>query len=846
MKKLFLLFLAAALIFALVSCGDTCTEHKDLDKDGKCDVCSTPVEPEKCEKCVDADENGECDECGSPVEIKKGPLVLIEDSEAKFQLVISKTSGTKISKAADDFVKDMKKLGVEITLVKDESEENIKDCEIILGDVDSRGAKYNFDEHTLGIKGEVITRIDNKIIITAGSTNAIVELFEDFCKDVIGLKSGAKKSDVANVEFKSKQEVLKIQNDYRITAIKVGEDEITGYTIAADLNDQTYLDAARTLQTTLYERAGYWLEIVALEEATEKSIVIQHVDKGASGPAGAKGFLIKTVDGQIQILCAYDNALLKSVNALISEIVITQGEYVFENNAKIMEKEVSVVYYKDYPNIKGDGSTNDYEAIKEVHDYANISGQKVVAEDGKEYYIDKLNGLSIQIKTDVDFGTATFIIDDTFITENDKERSGQIFSIVNDYENVVYGRNSELVAAINAAGGIKTTDKTIPLNLGYDVFVKISNEDRRVYHRWGSGSTGPGVAQEEVLLIHADNSVDESTPLLFDFEKLTKITIIRTDIEPITISGGLFITYAASYGMDISTSTYTYRGISITRPNVTITGLEHRVVEEETKAFYQGFIWIRDTTNIRVENTKLSGRGGTGTYDISINWGNNVTFYNCTQYNMFDENGRVYNEQVYWGIMGSNYSKNINYDNCVLSRFDAHAGVYNFSITNCRIAQINITGGGLGVVENCVVYRTHLFTLREDYGTYWMGDIRVKNVVLVQDTSGFYVFSGNVHDVDVHDPEMGFKTQMPNLYLENVTATKYDGTLHDDASLIVYHIRFDQSLFLTGKGEHNEILPAATAVIKQPEGGLRIASIGDETLEWDLVTTVEYKAYDEE
>ena len=846
MKKLFLLFFAAALIFALVSCGDTCTEHKDTDKDGKCDVCSTPVEPEKCEQCVDADENGECDECGSPVEIKKGPLVLIEDSEAKFQLVISKMSGTKIAKAAEDFVKSMKKLGVEITLVKDDNEENIKDCEIILGDVDSRGERYDVDEHTLGIKGELIQRIDDKIIITAGTTNAIVDLFEDFCKDVIGLKSGAKKSDVANVEFEKKDEVIKIQDDYRITAIKIGDAPITGYTIAADLNDQLYLDVARTLQTTLYERAGYWLEIVSLEDASAKSIVIKHVEKGASGPAGAKGFLIKTVDGQIQILCAYDNALVKSVNALISDIVITQGEYVFEDNAKIMEKEISVVYYKDYPDIKGDGATNDFEAIKAVHDYANEGGQKVVAEDGKEYYIEKINGRSIEIKTDVDFGTATFIIDDTFITATDSERSGYIFKVVNDYQNTVYNRSSELIAKINAAGGVKTTDTSIPLDLGYDALIKLTNDERRVYHRWGDGQTGPGDIQEEIMLVKADNSIDKSTPLLFDFEKLTKLTVIRTDIRPITISGGIFITWAASYGVDISDAAYTSRSMLITRPNVTITGMEHQVVEEETKVYYKGFITIVDTTNIRVENTKLSGRGGTGTYDININKGNNVTFYNCTQYNMFDENGRVYNEQIYWGIMGSNYSKNINYDHCVLSRFDAHTGVYNFSIKNCEIAQVNITGGGLGVLENCTVYRTHLFTLREDYGTYWMGDIIVKNVVLVQDTGSFSVFSGNVHDVDVHDPEMGFKTQMPNLYLENVTATKYDGSLHEDASLTIYKINFDDSFFLTGKGEHNEILPATTAVIKQPENGLKIAAVGDEILAWDFVTTVEYKPYNEE
>ena len=45
-RKLTLLILALTLTFLLFSCGGTgeCTEHKDTDKDGKCDVCSATVQ----------------------------------------------------------------------------------------------------------------------------------------------------------------------------------------------------------------------------------------------------------------------------------------------------------------------------------------------------------------------------------------------------------------------------------------------------------------------------------------------------------------------------------------------------------------------------------------------------------------------------------------------------------------------------------------------------------------------------------------------------------------------------------------------------------------------------------
>ena len=865
MKKLFLLFLAAALIFALVSCGDTCTEHKDTDKDGKCDVCSTPVEPEKCEECVDADVNGECDECGSPVEIKKGPLVLIEDSEAKFQLVISKMSGTKIAKAAEDFVKSMKKLGVEITLVKDDSEENIKDCEIILGDVDSRGAKYNFDEHTLGIKGEVITRIDNKIIITAGSTNAIVDLFEDFCKDVIGLKSGAKKSDVANVEFKSKQEVLKVQDDYRVTAIKVGDVEIKNYTIAANLDNQIHLDAARELQTTLYERAGYWLEIVNLDEATSTSIVFKSATRGANSEAGDDGFLMKTVDGQIQILCAYDNALRKALNGVITQIVLTQGEYVFKDNSKILSKNVSVVYYKEWTDIKGDGVTNDFEAIKALHDYANEGGQKVVAQDGKEYYIERTGGKSIEIQTDVDFGTATFIIDDQFIgdgAEYASERGANLFIITSKHSTITYTLNNdpeEILKRINDAGGIDIGATTLPLNLGYDAMIIPYDTSKRIYRRWGQGgNTSEGQPMSEIMVVTKDNKVEINSTNMFDFDTVDKIEIYPIDEETITITGGVFNTIATREDIPWN---YVSRGILIKRSNVVIDGIEHKVDNEPTGnggqstmgstgtglpgPNYSGFIYPSHCTNFTLKNSKLSGRVhyNNGSYDIGGNYANNLNYINCTQYNMFDENGKMYDENTkYWGIMGSNYCKNITFDGCELSRFDAHAGVYNFAIKNTRIGFIKAVGGGTAIIENTRVYQQSgvMVTLREDYAASWKGDFYIKNVTMVADSGGVTVFSGTVHDVD-----FGFQSQVANVYIENVMAEKYDGTKRTGISLTLFNLRMDSTMFETGVGNYNSLSPAEWIKIKQPSD-MPFTNISGYGEMFKLYNSIEYLPWEEE
>jgi hypothetical protein len=333
-----------------------------------------------------------------------------------------------------------------------------------------------------------------------------------------------------------------------------------------------------------------------------------------------------------------------------------------------------------------------------------------------------------------------------------------------------------------------------------------------MFHRWGAGKTGPGVDQNEIMLVYADNTIDKDTPVLFDFEKITSLTVYRADTRPITFKGGKFITLAARYPkLKWPPFYYTNRAMTINRSNITIDGLEHQVFEGEDKVFYHGFIQIRCANNVEVRNSKLSGRGGTGTYDISLNSANNVRFIGCTQYNMFDENGRVYHEQVYWGIMGSNYCKNISYENCVLSRLDAHAGVYNFSVKNCEIAQINVTGGGLGVIENCTVYNWRLIGLREDYGTFWRGLIRIKNVVMVQDEKLFTIFSGNYHDV-YH----GFKTRLPDLYVENVSFKNYAGEEIVPDCTAIHRVFVDDGME-NGEGKINCIIPADYITIKQPE-----------------------------
>ena len=111
-----------------------------------------------------------------------------------------------------------------------------------------------------------------------------------------------------------------------------------------------------------------------------------------------------------------------------------------------------------------------------------------------------------------------------------------------------------------------------------------------------------------------------------------------------------------------------------------------------------------------------------GTYDISVNKANNVTFKNCKQTNDI-------HDSTLWGIFGSNFSKNLVFDTVAFSRFDAHMGVVNATIRNSSLGHqgINLIGAGQFLIENTKVSSYAFINLRGDYGSTWEGDLLIRD-----------------------------------------------------------------------------------------------------------------------
>jgi hypothetical protein len=405
----------------------------------------------------------------------------------------------------------------------------------------------------------------------------------------------------------------------------------------------------------------------------------------------------------------------------------------------------------------GDGKSDDINFIIATHHIANKYGLAVRANIGAKYFIGG-KGKSAIIKTNTNFLNSTFIIDDT----NVENREASIFSVESNLNPIsIYGVNR-----------IKKNQDKININLKTSCLITVSDSNIRNYIRYGLNQNN-GKPQTDIFIVDQNGKIDRSSPIIWDFNDITEISAIPIDAKQLIINGGKFITIANK-----APSKYTYysRNISITRSNVIVKNLEHTIIGEgDNGAPYRGFISISDCSNITVKGCVLTGHKtyrtignagkpvSMGSYDLSVRRSINVSIINCKQTNDI-------NDDTYWGLFASNYSKNITFDNCIFSRFDAHMGVYNATIRNSTLGYmgINAIGSGTLLIENTKVYGRSLVNFRQDYGSTWDGELFIKNCVFAPKRSNaecLAIFNGR--NFGKHD--FGYTCKMPkNIIIDNL------------------------------------------------------------------------------
>jgi hypothetical protein len=353
--------------------------------------------------------------------------------------------------------------------------------------------------------------------------------------------------------------------------------------------------------------------------------------------------------------------------------------------------------------------------------------------------------------TDVDFSGASFIIDDRDIPFDSPERDVPIFFVKRENEPKTFDADSEVVKALNSACPLDINTKKLNYAPGYAAMVVPYDANTKVYKRLGANANS-GATQHELVIIDKDGNIDEKTPILLPYHNVTKLVEFRIDDTPITIENATFTTRANKAPREY---TYYDRNFVISRSNVTMRNITHLITDEtETGAPYHGFFDAKEMNNLLVDSCVLtghkcyvetSGRSNMGSYDIGASSSNGLYFKNCRQTNFFYPDGTPSVNEVIWGIMGTNYCKNMTYDSCLLTRLDAHAGVYNATVKNSEIIYIRLTGGGLFLLEDSTVYGDEIVSLRADFGCTWRGDVVIKNTKLVNKKSPVNLFNARFY-----------------------------------------------------------------------------------------------------
>jgi hypothetical protein len=359
--------------------------------------------------------------------------------------------------------------------------------------------------------------------------------------------------------------------------------------------------------------------------------------------------------------------------------------------------------------------TDDLPAICNAHAYANAHNLPVKTMPAATYHLGS-RALTAIIATDTDWNTSRFTIDDTQV-EDHKAPLFEVRSLLEPVE-VQISR-------------LTRDQKQVETHPSRDCHVLVENDQKRLYIRRGLNQN-QGVPQHDCFILRQDGSIEGDID--WNYDAITRIEARPIDETTLRIRGGIFTTFANRMVQEVGYN-YWARNIVITRSNTEIDGLTHYVVGETAVGHpYRGFLSAEECANFTLRNCfatahKIYSTIGAaelpvnmGSYDIHANDVVNFQMYNCRMNHICD--------RTRWGVIATNFCKNILLEDCTLSRMDTHMGVSgDYTIRCCELGHmgLNAIGRGTLMVEDSTLYGNALISFRSDYGSTWEGDLIIRN-----------------------------------------------------------------------------------------------------------------------
>lgn len=374
-----------------------------------------------------------------------------------------------------------------------------------------------------------------------------------------------------------------------------------------------------------------------------------------------------------------------------------------------------VVRYEAFGAV-GDGVHDDLPAICRAHEHANAHGLPVQSDPEATYHLGR-KALTVVIATDTDWSTSRFTIDD----------SGE----VEDHRKALFEVRSLLPPATLKIDRLVRDQKQLDVRPEQDCYVAVRNDQIKRFIRRGLNQNA-GTSQRDCFILHRDGSIEGAID--WDYDHLSQVDALPINAEKLVLRGGVFTTIANQMKQEVGYN-YWGRNIVVSRSNTEVRGLRHDVVGETSVGHpYSGFLSVRSCANVTLRDCVATahrtyqtiGAAGKpvsmGSYDYSASSVVNFTMINCRMDDI--------NDRRRWGVIGTNFCKNILLEDCVLNRMDAHMGVSGgYTIRGCTLgyAGLNAIGRGRLLVEDSTLHGGSLISLRSDYGSTWEGEIVVRD-----------------------------------------------------------------------------------------------------------------------
>ena len=668
-------------------------------------------------------------------------LKLVDGGDPTFQFVFSKDISTAARTLANSTIKAINKVMGEDAKSDYETDENATEIEIIIGTPSYRGTEYAIDYHYLGPEGYAVKVVGTKVLVLYGSDNAVGKALDHLKETVFGITSKTKElKEVVVTEDK----LIEAPQTFTLTSATVAGYDLKDYVFEYPTSIRSEV---QNIQNNLYNKVGIWLP-KGTASATQKAVIVREIENGGEGttPEGFRVYVDENAN--LVVETEFMNKLSEGLTKFFNETILKSGttEITFSKDYTYNKFDARNIYYEDF-GAKGNGVTDDFGAMKSCHDYANKYGHTVNGKAGAQYRIiskDK-GSSSITIQTDTNWNGCKIILDDSTLTNSDAAWWSFTFNVANDYANVSYSESAGNLPVQTISKGAQN----IGWAPGYRAMVVFYDSTRKVYIRYGT-LADDGQKLTEFVIVDENGNIDPSTPMNWDFTKITSIDVVRLNTDSVTINGG---EYDEQNGIDnravvetrffkeLTTTPEGYRhgAFSITKSNVTFKNIVHEITGEYDVNYgcsYNGFTNSSYADNVRFENITFQRYRIFNTnyrsYEVRATMMNNIGWYNCDMSNFFGDEGEVYT----YGMMGTNFSKNMTFDHVEFNTFDAHCGSYNVNIRNSQLVYLSIIGVGQVTVEDTTFYvtrkdyKTHAIWLRTDYGSHYDGDINVKNVTI--------------------------------------------------------------------------------------------------------------------